>query len=296
MQASLAAARAWLKDDPDEQTRAQLTKLLADAESGATEAIAELQNAFAGPLQFGTAGLRGPLGPGPARMNRVVVTRAAAGFAAWLTQQGAAGGKVIIGYDARYNSDVFARDTAEVFAAAGFQPLLIVEPTPTPVIAFGIGHYGCVAGIVVTASHNPPLDNGYKVYLGDGSQIAPPTDVEIAAEIARASESRLSEIPRSTSYETGYNELIRAYIGRAKTLVADDAPREIKWVYSAMHGVGGKIVDQAADAAGFPVGIPVASQQQPDPAFPTVSFPNPEEPGAIDLALALARQNDADLV
>ncbi len=296
MQKSLVAARNWLKDDPDNETRARLTQLLGDAESGSSEAIAELKSAFAGPLEFGTAGLRGPLGPGPARMNRAVVTRAAAGFAAWLTQRGAAGGKVIIGYDARYNSDVFARDTAEVFAAAGFKPLLVSEPTPTPVIAFGIQHYGCVAGIVVTASHNPPLDNGYKVYLGDGSQIVPPTDTEIAAEIARVSESPVSEIPRSTSYETGYDELIQAYIDQAKTLVADDAPREIKWVYTAMHGVGGKVVDQTVDATGFPAGIPVAAQQQPDPAFPTVSFPNPEEPGAIDLALALAKEHDADLV
>ncbi len=296
MQEPLAAARAWLNEDPDDQTRAQLRQLLADAASGGPKALSELESAFAGPLEFGTAGLRGPLGPGPARMNRVVVARAAAGFAAWLARQGSAGGKVIIGYDARYNSDVFARDTAEVFAAAGFEPLLIDRPTPTPVIAFGIQHYGCVAGIVVTASHNPPQDNGYKVYLGDGSQIVPPTDAEIAAEIARVSDSPVTEIPRSDSYETSYDELIRAYVDRAKTLVSGSAPREIKWVYTAMHGVGAQVVDQAAAATGFPAGIPVAAQQQPDPAFPTVSFPNPEEPGAIDLALELAKEHDADLV
>ncbi|MDR0435231.1 MAG: phospho-sugar mutase, partial [Propionibacteriaceae bacterium] len=202
---------AWLEQDPDDATRTQLLELAARAERGEADATAEVINAFAGPLTFGTAGLRAAIGPGPARMNRVVVTQAAAGFAAWLTARGLQGGKVLIGYDARHNSDVFARDTAEVMAAAGFQALLTERHTPTPVVAFGIKHFGCVAAVVVTASHNPPADNGYKVYLGDGSQIIPPTDAEIAAAIAKVATGPLGDIPRSHDYAQIGPELVAAY-------------------------------------------------------------------------------------
>ncbi|MGJ6981364.1 phospho-sugar mutase [Aestuariimicrobium soli] len=291
-----AAAEAWASQDPDAATSQALADLVERAEGGDEAALAELTDAFAGPLTFGTAGLRAALGPGPGRMNRVVVSQAAAGFAAWLSANGHAGGRVLIGYDARYNSDVFARDTAEIMAAAGFEAWLTDQSTPTPVVAFGIGEFDCVAAVVVTASHNPPADNGYKVYLGDGSQIVPPTDAEIAALIAEVAARPLAEIPRSEHYTVVGDELVTAYVRRAAELVGADAPRDLRWVYTAMHGVGARVVDRVVEAAGLPAGIAVAQQIDPDPAFPTVAFPNPEEPGAIDLAIALAQEQGADLV
>ena len=180
----LSQARAWAEDDPDGTTRAELEAIIAAVEGGADDD--DLADRFAGTLEFGTAGLRGALGPGPNRMNRVVVLRAAAGLAAYLRDTGSpSGSPVVIGYDARYNSDVFATDTAEVMTGAGFRALLLPRPLPTPLLAYAIRELGCVAGVMVTASHNPPQDNGYKVYLGDGSQIVPPADSEIAARIAR---------------------------------------------------------------------------------------------------------------
>ena len=288
-------ATAWRDQDPDVATAAALDDLLARADAGDGAALAELTSAFAGPLEFGTAGLRGPLGAGPARMNRVVVGQAAAGLAAHLLSLGMAGGRVIVGYDARYNSDVFARDTAQILAGAGLFPLLCSRPLPTPVVAFGIRHFACVAGVVVTASHNPPQDNGYKVYLGDGSQIVPPTDSQIAARIAEVASRPLADIARSDDYPLVGDELVEAYVARAASLVPPEAPREVRWVYTAMHGVGAAVVDQVVAASGFGEPHRVAAQIQPDPAFPTVPFPNPEEPGAIDLALALAREVDADI-
>lgn len=286
---------AWREHDPDVVTAAALDELLARADSGDEAAAAELADAFAGPLAFGTAGLRGPLGPGPARMNRVVVGRAAGGLAAWLNDHGLAGGRVIVGFDARYNSEVFAADTAEILAGAGNLALLCSRPLPTPVVAFGIRHFECVAGVVVTASHNPPQDNGYKVYLGDGSQIVPPTDAEIAERIAAVAEHPVADLARSDDYPLVGDELVAAYVARAASLVPPEAPRELTWVYTALHGVGAAVVDQVVEACGFPEPHRVAEQIEPDPAFPTVSFPNPEEPGAIDLALALAREVGADV-
>jgi phosphomannomutase len=289
------AALAWRADDPDPATAATLDGLLAGAAAGDAAAVAELTDAFSGPLSFGTAGLRGPLGPGPARMNRVVVSRAAAGLARYLLAEGNAGGTVIVGHDARHNSAEFARDTAEILAAAGLRPLLCPGPLPTPVVAFGIRHFGCVAGVVVTASHNPPQDNGYKVYLGDGSQIVPPADARIAAEIAVASLVPVADLPRSADYEVLGDDLVTAYVARAASLVAPGAPRELSWVHTALHGVGTGVVRRVVAAAGFPSPHEVAEQSGPDPDFPTVAFPNPEEPGAIDLALALAREVGADV-
>lgn len=285
----------WRHQDPDVATGAALDDLLDRADAGDPDAAAELTSAFAGPLAFGTAGLRGPLGPGPARMNRVVVSQAAAGLSAHLRSLGMEGGRVIVGYDARYNSDVFARDTAEILAGAGLMPLLCSRPLPTPVVAFGIRHFECVAGVVVTASHNPPQDNGYKVYLGDGSQIVPPTDSLIAAQIADVASRPLADIARSDDYPLVGDELVDAYVARAASLVPPDAPREVNWVYTAMHGVGAAVVDAVVTASGFGEPHRVAAQIEPDPAFPTVPFPNPEEPGAIDLALALATQTGADI-
>lgn len=285
----------WSDQDPDLATAAALDDLLERADAGDVAAEAELVDAFAGPLTFGTAGLRGALGPGPARMNRVVVGQAAAGLAAYLVDSGLAGGRVIVGYDARYNSDVFAADTAEILAGAGLLPLLCSRALPTPVVAFGIRHFECAAGVVVTASHNPPQDNGYKVYLGDGSQIVPPADVEIATRIAIAAASPLADIARSDDYPLVGDELVDAYVARAASLVPAEAPRDLSWVYTAMHGVGAAVVDRVVGATGFPQPYRVVEQIEPDPAFPTVGFPNPEEPGAMDLTLALARKTAADV-
>lgn len=286
----------WRAQDPDPATAVALDDLIEKAEAGDEAALAELTDAFAGRLEFGTAGLRGALGPGPNRMNRVVVGQAAAGLATYLNDEGRSGGRVIIGYDARYNSDVFARDSAEIIAAAGFEVIITAGPTPTPVVAFGIRHFECVAGVVVTASHNPPNDNGYKVYLGDGSQIIPPADVEIAERIGWMSRHPVGDLPRSEDYTVIGAELINAYLDRLTTLVEADAPRGLSWVYTPMHGVGGEIVRQAWQRTGFPAPTVVAEQEHPDPAFPTVSFPNPEEPGALDRAVATATASGAELI
>ncbi len=229
-------ARAWLAEDPDPATAAELSALLERAESGDTAAADELADAFDGTLQFGTAGLRGRLGPGSNRMNRVVVARAAAGLAAYLRSHG--GTRVVVGYDARRNSDVFARDTAEIMAAAGIEAMVLPAALPTPVLAFAIRHLHCDAGVMVTASHNPPDDNGYKVYLGDGSQIVPPADTEIAAHIAAV--GPMASIPRSPQYETLDGAVVDAYVARSVSLLGD-GPRQVSAVYTAMHGVGGEV-------------------------------------------------------
>ncbi|QCV88405.1 Probable phosphomannomutase [Acidipropionibacterium jensenii] len=291
-----AEVDAWIAQDPDPATRSQLTELRDRALSGDRAATEQIEAAFAGPLAFGTAGLRAALGPGPARMNRVVVQRAAAGFAAWLRAHGHHEGPVMIGFDARHNSDVFARDTAEIMAGAGFHALLADAPIPTPVTAFGIGHYHAIAAVMVTASHNPPADNGYKVYLGDGSQIVPPTDSEISEQISRISASPVDEIPRGDDIEMVGDALIDAYVARAASLISDQTPRRLSWVYTAMHGVGTRVVDRLIGAAHLPAFAGVVEQLDPDPDFPTVAFPNPEEPGALDLSIALARREHADLV
>lgn len=292
----LRAIEAWSAQDPDPETREALSTLIRQADGGDRAATAELSDAFAGRLEFGTAGLRGALGPGPNRMNRVVVGQAAAGLATYLVESGFAGGRVIIGFDARFSSDRFALDTAEIMAGAGFDAMVTAYPLPTPVLAFGIRHFGCAAGVVVTASHNPPQDNGYKVYLGDGSQIVPPADSAISERILEVAEHYLGEISRSTAYTTLGDELVAAYLERAAGLVPPEAPRELDWVYTPLHGVGRAVVDQAVARSGFRPSRVVAEQAEPDPRFPTVSFPNPEEPGAIDLALAVARTAGADLV
>ena len=280
-------AKAWLAEDPDPDTRAELQELLE------SEAVDELADRFSGTLEFGTAGLRGAMGAGPNRMNRVVVIRAAAGLCAYLKANGRTVGPVLIGYDARHKSDVFAQDTAAVVRGAGLDAVLLDRPTPTPVVAFGIRHLKAVAGVVVTASHNPPQDNGYKVYLGDGSQIVPPADVEIAAAIEAV--GPLSRVPRGDDWQTTRDDLLEAYLDRIATLVPADAPRSLNVAYTPLHGVGRALVEKAVQRAGFAVPAIVASQADPDPDFPTVSFPNPEEPGAIDAALDLARAEGSDL-
>ena len=287
----LDTARAWLAEDPDPATAAELSALIAKAEAGEADAAAELADAFDGTLQFGTAGLRGRLGPGSNRMNRIVVARAAAGLAAYLVANG--GTSVVVGYDARRNSDVFAADTARIMAGAGITAMVLPSALPTPVLAFAIRELGCDAGVMVTASHNPPDDNGYKVYLGDGSQIVPPADAEISACIAAV--GPLSSISQSDEYRILDGAVLDSYVARAVSLLGD-GPREVSAVYTAMHGVGGEVFMRAATGAGFPAPAKVAKQFAPDGRFPTVNFPNPEEPGAMDLALADARSLGADVI
>ncbi|MGA5288747.1 phospho-sugar mutase [Streptomyces pseudogriseolus] len=288
-----AQAQAWLAEDPDPDTRDELARLIASGDH------AELTARFAGTLQFGTAGLRGELGAGPLRMNRSVVIRAAAGLAAYLTKQGTphgtdTAGLVVIGYDARHKSRTFAEDTAAVMTGAGLRAAVLPRPLPTPVLAFAIRHLGAVAGVEVTASHNPPRDNGYKVYLGDGSQIVPPADAEIAAEIEAI--TSLTSVPRpTTGWETLDDSVLDAYLARTDAVLSPGSPRTARTVYTAMHGVGKDVLLAAFARAGFPAPDLVTEQAEPDPDFPTVAFPNPEEPGAMDLAFAKARETDPDL-
>ncbi|WP_020145820.1 phospho-sugar mutase [Terracoccus sp. 273MFTsu3.1] len=292
-----AAARAWRDDDPDPTTRDELDAVLARAAAGDAEAAADLADRMSGLLEFGTAGLRGALGAGPNRMNRSVVIRAAAGLTAYLKDEGRAGEAptVVVGFDARYNSDVFARDTAAVVVAAGGRALLLPQPLPTPVLAFAIRHLGADAGVMVTASHNPPQDNGYKVYLGDGSQIVPPADAQIAAHIGRV--ERVADVPRvSEGWETLGDNLLEDYVDAVVSVVDPHSPRDLSIVHTSLHGVGHGTVHTAFVQAGFTAPVVVDEQAVPDPDFPTVAFPNPEEKGAIDLALARARAVGCDLV
>jgi phosphomannomutase len=288
----LDEARAWAAADPHPGDRAEIEALVA---AGNTT---ELARRFAGPLTFGTAGLRGPLRAGPAGMNAAVVTRAAAGLATYLRHVGHAGGGVVLGFDARRRSDEFARVSAAVLAGAGFAVQVLPRPLPTPVLAFAVRHLGCVAGIMVTASHNPPDDNGYKVYLGDGAQLMPPADREIEAAITATGPAR--EVPLADEWltlgddiEADYVAAVLAALEPDRVPAADRAALRI--AYTAMHGVGSSTTRTLFSAAGFAAPAAVPEQDVPDPRFPTVAFPNPEEPGAVDLLRALAERTDADV-
>jgi len=282
----------WIADDPDTSTAATLQALL-DAGDETT-----LRRYFNGFLQFGTAGLRGPIGPGPSCMNRAVVGRAAAGIASYMKQRGMT--KVVVGRDARYGSEDFTHETAEIMSGAGMEVFVLPRPLPTPVLAFATDYLKCDIGIMVTASHNPPQDNGYKVYVGpnaDGinyasSQIINPTDGFIAAEIDAV--TSLSSLPRGSKWTVLGEEVITEYVQRTAALAP--RPGELKIVYTAMHGVGTETIQRVFNHAGFATLILVDEQCTPDPDFPTVAFPNPEEPGAIDLALKKARDFGAELV
>jgi phosphomannomutase len=281
---------AWIDDDPDDQTRAELTELLAADDQAA---LAELADRFAGRLEFGTAGLRGQIAAGPNRMNRAVVIRAAAGLASYLKDT-VAGDTVVIGYDARHQSHAFAEDTAAVVTGAGLHAVLLPRALPTPLLAFAIRRLGCAAGVMVTASHNPRGDNGYKVYLADGSQIVPPADAEIADRIA--SVGSLRDVPRAVGSTVLGEEIVEEYLDAVAALPAPGSPRGLSLVYTPLHGVGKSIVEEALSRAGFDAPAVVAEQAEPDADFPTLPFPNPEEPGAMDLATALAERHGADLV
>ena len=290
--------REWIADDPDPVTAAELEALLDAQDWG------ELESRFTGLLQFGTAGLRGALAGGPARMNRAVVIRAAKGLVDFLREAVGTGRapRLVIGFDARHNSEVFARDTAAVATAAGLETFLLPRPLPTPVLAFAVRHLEADGGVMVTASHNPPQDNGYKVYLGGevveesgrGVQIVPPFDSQIARKIAAV--RAVADVPRA---ESGWTELGEEILEEYLTGVAglsDGGSRDLRIVLTPLHGVGGGVVVDALRRVGFTDVHVVPEQAEPDPEFPTVVFPNPEEPGAIDLAVGLAREVGADLV
>lgn len=277
-----AAARAWAADDPDPVTRAEVEALLA---AGDDDGLAER---FDGPLTFGTAGLRGPVRAGPSGMNRAVVRRAAAGLAAHL----GAGSTVVVGRDARHGSEDFARDTCAVLEGAGLHALLLPRPMPTPVLAFAVRHLGATAGVMVTASHNPPADNGYKVYLADGAQLGSPDDARVEAAIAAV--GAVLDLPLGDGWEQLGEDLPEAYLDAVAALPLTRS-RAVQVAYTPLHGVGRDVLLEAFARAGFPAPVVVASQGEPDPDFPTVAFPNPEEPGAVDALLALVDSSGADL-
>jgi phosphomannomutase len=287
-----AEVEKWIAEDPDSTTRTQLQEMLDSRDE------VSLRSCFAGFLEFGTAGLRGPLGPGPSRMNRAVVTKTAAGLALYMKRNSLK--SVVIGRDARYGSEDFTRDTAEIMKGAGFEVFVLPRPLPTPVLAYAVRNLKCDVGIMVTASHNPPQDNGYKVYLGgtvggvryEGSQIISPADSEISADIAAV--PALNTLVRSQGWTILDESHVDAYVSATSRLATK--PGTLKIVYTAMHGVGTETLEKVFKAAGFPEPILVLEQAQPDPDFPTVKFPNPEEPGAIDLSLVKAREVSADLV
>ncbi|QLB43884.1 phospho-sugar mutase [Mannheimia pernigra] len=289
-------AQNWLEQDPDLETRAELEQLIQAAQSD-EKAKEELEARFCGRLQFGTAGLRGKLQAGSQGMNRVLVAQAAGGLAEFIKGYDNAP-SIVIGYDGRKNSDVFARDTAEIMAAAGIKTYLLPRKLPTPVLAFAIQYFDTTAGVMVTASHNPPEDNGYKVYLGKangGGQIVSPADKEIAALIDKVASGSIADLPRSQDFTVLDDEVVNKYIEKTASL-ATQPKAEINYVYTAMHGVGYEILSKTLAKAGLPQPHLVDAQIQPDGSFPTVNFPNPEEKGALDLAIELAKEKNAEFI
>ena len=282
----------WIANDTDPDTASLLSKWLSENNE------TELRKSFNGFLEFGTAGLRGPIRPGPSGMNRAVVGRAAAGIVAYMKERNLT--SVVIGRDARYGSEDFTFETAEIMSGAGMKVYVLPRPLPTPVLAFAANELQCDVGIMVTASHNPPQDNGYKVYLGGtvdgihyrGSQIVSPTDEAIAEKIDAV--TSLKSQPRGKVWEVLGEEIVEKYVNRTASLAG--TPGTLRIIYTAMHGVGTQTLQQVFHKAGFASPILVEAQAAPDPDFPTVAFPNPEEPGAIDLALETARSFDAHLV
>jgi phosphomannomutase len=283
------AAIRWIADDPDPATRTELQQVLAAAMVGTAGAVEDLADRMSGMLRFGTAGLRGPVRAGPAGMNVAVVRRATAGLAAWLARGGERG-TVVVGRDARHGSAAFATAAAQVLAGAGFTVRVLPGPLPTPVLAFAVRELGAVAGIQITASHNPPADNGYKVYLADGAQLAPPSDAEIEAAIA-AAPAAVAIPTATTATEVDVTDAYRDRVARLPRGTA----RDLRVALTPMHGVGGATAVHALGRAGFTDVHVVGSQAAPDPDFPTVAFPNPEEPGATDALLATAAEVHADL-
>ena len=307
METTVAAATQWHHQDPDAQTQAELGALLESHAAGNLEAAATLSELFGGRLAFGTAGIRGPLQPGPRGMNRVVIGQTTAGLAQYLLEhRSTESGKtlrVVVGCDARTNSDIFAADTAAIMAGYGLEAIALPEKLPTPVLAFAVRYLNADAGVMVTASHNPPQDNGYKVYLGgadEGSQIIPPVDSDIEKLIASVARSiSWADIPRSPeAVIPAPEDIVAQYVAATVASVAPEAPQDppLSVVYTAMHGVGAGTFFETVEAAGLPSVHPVTEQTEPDAAFPTVAFPNPEEDGALDLSIATAKKHDAALI
>ena len=297
METLFTTAQNWLNQDPDQETRAELEQLIAEAKAGKTDVQAELANRFNGRLQFGTAGLRGRLQAGSMGMNRVLVAQAAGGLAEYLKGYDKEP-SIVIGYDGRKNSDVFARDTAEIMAGAGIKAYLLPRKLPTPVLAYAIQYFDTTAGVMVTASHNPPEDNGYKVYLGKangGGQIVSPADKEIAALIDKVAAGNIKDLPRSQNFTVLSDEIVDAYIAKTASLAKEPAC-DINYVYTAMHGVGYEVLSKTLAKAGLPQPHIVADQVWPDGTFPTVNFPNPEEKGALDLAIEVAKKHNAEFI
>ena len=297
METLFTTAQNWLNQDPDQETRAELEQLIAEAKAGKADAQAELANRFNGRLQFGTAGLRGRLQAGSMGMNRVLVAQAAGGLAEYLKGYDKEP-SIVIGYDGRKNSDVFAHDTAEIMAGAGIKAYLLPRKLPTPVLAYAIQYFDTTAGVMVTASHNPPEDNGYKVYLGKangGGQIVSPADKEIAALIDKVAAGNIADLPRSQNFTVLSDEIVDAYIAKTASLAKEPAC-DINYVYTAMHGVGYEVLSKTLAKAGLPQPHIVAEQVWPDGTFPTVNFPNPEEKGALDLAIEVAKKHNAEFI
>ena len=285
-------AERWLECEPDADVREELRDLLASTDD-------EIEARFAHGLAFGTAGLRAPIGAGPSRMNRLVVRRAAAGLVDHLiaTVPGATAMGLLIARDARHKSADFASDTARVAAARGMRAIVIDGATPTPILAWNIPRFGVAAGVMVTASHNPRHDNGYKVYLGHGAQIVPPTDSDIAARIDALDPTTipLAESDDPLIHHVG-DEAIAEYLKWLPSVRRRPDVPGARVGYTAMHGVGGALILRAFAACGLPEPLVVSEQQQPDPNFPTVEFPNPEEPGAMDRVIELGRRDGLDVV
>ena len=297
METLFTTAQNWLNQDPDQETSVELEQLIAEAKAGKADAQAELANRFNGRLQFGTAGLRGRLQAGSMGMNRVLVAQAAGGLAEYLKGYDKEP-SIVIGYDGRKNSDVFARDTAEIMAGAGIKAYLLPRKLPTPVLAYAIQYFDTTAGVMVTASHNPPEDNGYKVYLGKangGGQIVSPADKEIAALIDKVAAGNIADLPRSQNFTVLSDEIVDAYIAKTASLAKEPAC-DINYVYTAMHGVGYEVLSKTLAKAGLPQPHVVAEQVWPDGTFPTVNFPNPEEKGALDLAIEVAKKHNAEFI
>ena len=291
LESLIQQARVWISQDPDAETISELEQLIQNSDE------AGLAERFGSRIGFGTAGLRGLIGAGPNRMNRVLVSQAAAGIAKYL-KDNFDDPSVVIGYDARKNSNVFAKDSAEIFAGFGIRAFLFPELAATPLVAYAVRNLGASAGVMVTASHNPPGDNGYKVYDHTGSQIISPMDAEIAKHIDEFAKSGLvTELARSDSFlevppsvRAGYAQSVSGLLNK------HSGRKDIKIVYSAMHGVGASFIEEIFKLSGLTSPTQVLSQQQPDGKFPTVVFPNPEEPGAMDESMATATKHNADLV
>ncbi|AAU37378.1 phospho-sugar mutase [[Mannheimia] succiniciproducens] len=291
-------AQNWLEQDPDLETKAELAQLIDNAKAGDENALKELTARFDGRLQFGTAGLRGRLQAGSMGMNRVLVAQAAGGLADYIKQYDHNAPSIVIGYDGRKNSDIFARDTAEIMSGAGIKAYLLPRKLPTPVLAYAINYFDATAGVMVTASHNPPEDNGYKVYLGKengGGQIVSPADKDIAALIDKVAAGNIKNLPRSQDYVVLDDQVVDAYIEKTAS-IAQEPRTDINYVYTAMHGVGYEVLSKTLQKAGLSQPHLVKEQVYPDGTFPTVSFPNPEEKGALDLAVKLAKKQNAEFI